>query len=96
MTWLADHWLNLLGWAGSALLIVSLLQAKGNLGVLDGVQQGSTYVDSTNYLQSDVRIGGNNDGSSGIFGIQGWFDEVRIQKVGLYSANFTPPTPPLS
>ena len=28
MTWLADHWLNLFGWAGSALLIVSLLQAR--------------------------------------------------------------------
>ena len=28
MTWLADHWLDLLGWAGSALLIVSLLQAR--------------------------------------------------------------------
>ena len=37
MNWLADHWLDLFGWAGSALLIVSLLQAKGNLGVLDGV-----------------------------------------------------------
>jgi hypothetical protein len=28
VTWLADHWLDLLGWAGSALLIVSLLQAR--------------------------------------------------------------------
>ena len=28
MTWLADHWLDLFGWAGSTLLIVSLLQAR--------------------------------------------------------------------
>jgi hypothetical protein len=28
VTWLADHWLDLFGWAGSALLIVSLLQAR--------------------------------------------------------------------
>ena len=28
MTWLADHWLDMLGWTGSALLIVSLLQAR--------------------------------------------------------------------
>ena len=28
MTWLADHWLDLFGWAGSALLVVSLLQAR--------------------------------------------------------------------
>ena len=28
MTWLADHWLDLLGWGGSALLVYSLLQAN--------------------------------------------------------------------
>ncbi len=28
MTWLADHWLDLFGWCGSALLIVSLLQTR--------------------------------------------------------------------
>lgn len=28
MTWLADHWLDLLGWGGSALLVYSLLQAS--------------------------------------------------------------------
>lgn len=28
MGWLADQWLDLLGWAGSALLVISLLQAR--------------------------------------------------------------------
>lgn len=28
MHWLSDHWLNLLGWAGSAVLVYSLLQAR--------------------------------------------------------------------
>lgn len=28
MNWLADHWLDLLGWGGSALLIYSLLQSS--------------------------------------------------------------------
>ena len=28
MDWLADHWLDLFGWFGSALLIVSLLQTR--------------------------------------------------------------------
>ena len=28
MDWLADNWLDLFGWAGSALLIISLLQAR--------------------------------------------------------------------
>lgn len=28
MNWLADHWLDLLGWGGSALLVYSLLQAS--------------------------------------------------------------------
>jgi hypothetical protein len=28
VTWLADHWLDVLGWGGSALLVFSLLQAR--------------------------------------------------------------------
>ena len=28
MTWLSDHWLDVLGWGGSALLVFSLLQAR--------------------------------------------------------------------
>lgn len=28
MTWLSDHWLDLLGWGGSALLVYSLMQAR--------------------------------------------------------------------
>jgi len=28
VTWLADHWLDLFGWFGSALLIISLLQTR--------------------------------------------------------------------
>ncbi len=28
MTWLVDHWLDILGWGGSALLVYSLLQAS--------------------------------------------------------------------
>jgi len=28
VTWLADHWLDILGWGGSALLVYSLLQAS--------------------------------------------------------------------
>ena len=28
MTWFADHWIDVLGWGGSALLVFSLLQAR--------------------------------------------------------------------
>lgn len=28
MTWLGDHWLDILGWGGSALLVYSLLQSR--------------------------------------------------------------------
>ena len=28
MNWLGDHWLDILGWGGSALLVFSLLQAS--------------------------------------------------------------------
>ena len=28
MNWLEDHWLDILGWGGSALLVYSLLQSR--------------------------------------------------------------------
>jgi len=57
---------------------------------LDGVQQGSTYTDSNNYISSAVRFG------RGAFGAQflnGTLDEVRISKgIARWTSNFTPPT----
>lgn len=63
---------------------------------LNGTQEGSTYTDATNYVVGASRpaIGaqGATPGSNEFFGNM---DEIRIiTAVGLYSANFTPPTKP--
>lgn len=64
---------------------------------LNGVQEGSSYSDSNNYINADYRpmIGaaGNTDGTTS--GFNGWFDEIRISKgIARWTANFTPPTLP--
>jgi hypothetical protein len=59
---------------------------------LNGVQSGSTYTDSTNYLVSPIMIGEFNDGG-GAGNFNGYIDDLRITKgVARYTAAFTPPT----
>jgi hypothetical protein len=60
---------------------------------LDGVQQGATYADATNYLATASRpVIGSNGSLSGAT-LFGWISEVRVL-VGIarQTANFTPPT----
>jgi len=62
---------------------------------INGVQSGSTYADSTNYLQTNPWIGQFNDGpGSGYF--NGYMMAPRIVKGSGVSANFTPPTAPVT
>ena len=57
---------------------------------LDGVQEGSTYTDTRNYIQTPVIIGARFDGT---LGWQGYIDEVRISKgIARYTTTFTPST----
>ena len=62
---------------------------------MDGLQTGSTYTDTLNYIASPVRIGDGNDGVSPTASFSGYIDDFRITKgIARYTSNFTPPTAP--
>lgn len=55
---------------------------------IDGVQVGSTYTDTTNYLAGSVTFGGtaNNTGNA-----TAYIDEIRISKHAYYPSGFSTP-----
>lgn len=64
---------------------------------INGVQEGITFVDNTNYIQGNCTIGCNGyDGNAGSFPMKGFMDEIRISNVARYTANYTPATEPFS
>ena len=58
---------------------------------VNGVQEGSTYSDSTNYLTNttEMRIGQSFDGSYPD-NVNGYLDEIRVSNTARYTSNFTP------
>jgi hypothetical protein len=66
---------------------------------LDGVQQGSTYTDTNNYLVGTNRpyTGYGVNSISGYMMYGGYLSNLRITKgQALYTSTFTPPTEPLT
>lgn len=61
---------------------------------LNGVQQGSSYTDATNYISNQIRIGGRYASISSNFrSYNGYHGCFRYTKgVGRHSSNFTPPS----
>ena len=56
---------------------------------MNGIQQGSTYTDTNNYIQGPLTIGARFDGTTPFFG---YVDDVRVSKgVARYTTTFTPP-----
>jgi len=59
---------------------------------LNGIQVGSTYADTNNYVQGPLYIGARPDGLNNF---NGFIDEVRVTKgIARYTTNFTAPTAP--
>jgi hypothetical protein len=62
---------------------------------INGVQSGSTYNDSNNYIQSSVFIGRASDAAT--LYLNGYVSNFRIVKgTAVYTTNFTPSTIPLT
>jgi hypothetical protein len=79
------HWLH---------IAVSRVSSETRM-FLNGVQVGSTYADTTNYLQNQVDIGGSVFQNTAYF--LGYIGEVRfLIGTGLYSSNFTAPREPFT
>ena len=65
---------------------------------VNGVQEGSNYTDNNNYIGTITVIGGRFAAVSGDF--RSWFGYISSARIvkgtALYTANFTPPTEPLT
>ena len=63
---------------------------------LDGTQVGSTFSDSTEYINDHFSIGNFGDNYSLARGWDGYVDEFRISYMARYTSNFTAPTEPFA
>jgi len=81
---------------------IALTRASGSTKLfVDGVQDGSTYSDSTSYLNpADRPLIGQSGGSTNLAAdtfFKGYISNLRVcAGHAVYTANFTPPTSPLT
>lgn len=73
---------------------IALSRQSGNTRLfVDGVQVGSTYVDSNNYVAAPIYIGKSLADTSNIYNLNGYIDDLRVTVgIGRYFQNFTAPT----
>jgi hypothetical protein len=71
--------------------VAACRDGSGNLRLFtNGSTSGSVSHGAASHSTAGISIGGANDGSASL---NGWIDDMRITKgVGLYTANFTPPS----
>jgi hypothetical protein len=63
---------------------------------VNGIQQGSNFGDSINYVAAPLVINRESDGTNNRF-VKGYTSNLRIVKgTAVYTSNFTPPTSPLT
>ena len=76
---------------------IALARQSGSTKLfVNGTQVGSTYADGYTYITSPVRVFASNDGATTVYQT-GCASNLRIVKgTALYTANFTPPTGPLT
>ncbi len=63
---------------------------------LDGTQVGSTFSDSTNYINDYFSLGNFGANFSAARGWDGYVDEFRISYMARYTSNFTAPSEPFA
>jgi uncharacterized membrane protein len=76
---------------------VAAVRSSGSTKLyVNGVQVGSTYTDTNNYVGTVAWIGGYNNGAAGGF-FSGYISNFRIVKgTAVYTSNFTASTTPLT
>jgi hypothetical protein len=76
---------------------VAVVRAAGNTRIyINGVQSGTTLVDSVNYLAGGCTIGANDFQQTGSFPTTGFLDEIRVSNVARYTGSYTPATEPFT
>lgn len=61
---------------------------------INGVQEGISWADNTNYIAGNCTIACNGYSQTGALPIVGYMDEIRISNIARYTTNYTPATEP--